>query len=69
MGLNTIFMGLNERKGKFSACFDLLSGDCVIAEMESAPVFDTEEEAMEGVTRAMAYFREFNRLPNMCVKF
>lgn len=64
----------NERTSKFSICFDMRRGvgpeSYIMAECESAAVFDTAQEAHLGGERAVECYNLNDGLfPNMCVKF
>jgi putative NADH-flavin reductase len=63
----------NDRTNKFSITFDIIrtrNGESWIsAECQSAPVFDTAEEAHAGGDRAVAVYNETDRFPNMCEAF
>ena len=64
----------NATTGKFSICFDIrrVSGSesYICAECESAPVFDTEQEAHLGGERAVEHYKLRDGVfPNMCEKF
>jgi hypothetical protein len=41
----------------------------MVSSVESAPVFDTEEEAYAGGNRALTVLEETGKFPNMCEAF
>lgn len=59
--------------GKYSVSFRTLRGqpgdEYVACESESAPVFETEDEAIAGGTRALLKLSLTGRFPDMCEKF
>lgn len=61
------------RNGKYSVSFKTFKGqpgaEYLMNEVESAPVFDTEDEAYEGGRRALDKLEADGRYPNMCEKF
>jgi hypothetical protein len=60
-------------KGKWSATFDTVGGtpgqEYRMSSTTSAPVFETQDEAVAGTRRALHYLKETGRFPNMCVPF
>ena len=64
---------LDNRTGKYSVTFETFKGtpgsEYVAFEVESAAVFDTEEEAYEGGNRALKTLAETAAYPNLCKKF
>ena len=61
------------RNGKWSATFVTYNGtpgsEYVANECTSAPVFDTEDEAREGASRALDVLEKTGMYPNMCEVF
>lgn len=59
--------------GKWSATFVTYNGnpghEYVANDCTSAPVFNTEDEAREGATRALNMLETTGRFPNMCEVF
>jgi hypothetical protein len=59
--------------GKWSAVLSTFRGDpgseYMVSSVESAPVFDTEEEAYAGGNRALGVLEETGKFPNMCEAF
>lgn len=59
--------------GKYSVSFTTFKGtpgdEYVAGECESAPVFDTEDDAFAGGSRALDVLEKTGRFPNMCEKF
>jgi hypothetical protein len=41
----------------------------MVSSVESAPVFDTEEDAYAGADRALKVLEETGKFPNMCEAF
>lgn len=58
---------------KWSVTFDTFRGDpgseSRMGSIESAAVFDTEDEAYEGGKRALDMLEQTGYYPNMCEKF
>lgn len=67
------FSALVPVDGKFALCFVMFGGtpgdEHVLGEVTSAAVFETEDAAFAGVSRAMNYFDAHGRFPNMCEPF
>lgn len=61
------------QNGKWYVEFEMYCGpvgaEYVAARTTSAPVFDTEDEAYEGASRAMDIYEQTQMFPNMCERF
>jgi hypothetical protein len=61
------------KNGKWAVSFDTFLGlpgaEYLANTATSAPVFETEDEALIGGARALTRLEETGRFPNMCEKF
>jgi hypothetical protein len=59
--------------GKWTVSFETWAGkvgaEYLANTCTSAPVFDTEDEAYDGMIRALDVLAKTDRFPNMCEKF
>jgi len=64
---------LSARTGKWRAVLETYRGEPgtehLASSVESAPVFDTEEDAYAGGDRALTMLEETGKFPNMCEVF
>lgn len=56
-------------RGAWAVEFQVCRDNAVVADCDSAAVFDTEQQAKAGAERAVKQFNETGVFPNMCEVF